>query len=502
MSAWDKLGREGMPQSGAFTLGKLEGIYGSLTLDRRKSTLELRDKRYFHSGYYSDGYTYVHGTMHDLTKVSLHKCVMLEGLGRTTRGDESFHHAKLAPSFALFGDEHLGPADKNVVEVSFFVGDASLLFYDFGAFGMVLDPNKYIDVIAGANTAYDPQFERHATGSQPEIMYFTGKREICTSETVLGRVTATHNLRKFFPNVSGLKIENAVCVTITFPEPRTFDQSIAAVTTLLRFLELCIGRPQTIDRLYVFLPEQDGVPKVLDVYWTFRPWRDVDDTEVDAAGVLLDPIHGTPEYSAVLAGWLRRDADWQDARFRFSTGFNRQRTYSIDRLVGAANVFDILPTTAVPADVPLPPKLEAARDQAQARFKELDVTYERDQILGALGRLGKPSLKHKIRHRAQMITKQLPDGHIPGLVTVCDAAVDCRNHYVHGTVSKIDYSKHFELMVFLTCTLEFVFGASDLVESGWDFKRWYDGARSTSHPFSEYLHSYPRSLQALIDLSK
>lgn len=500
MSLWDRHGREGVPQSGTFSIGNQEGIFGSLTLNRRNSTLDLRGEKFFHSGYFTEGYTYVHGTLHDLTKVSLMKCAMLEGLGQTIRGQESFNHAKFAPSYALFGDVHLRPEDQSVVEVSFFVDDASALYYDFGVFGSVLEPKKYIDLIAAANTQFDPKIPTHQTGPDPAILYFTGKREICATDTVLGTVTATHNTRRFLPRVDGVKIESAVCVTVTFPEPKTFDHSIATVMTLLRFLELCIGRPQKLERLFLFLPEKDGAPVVLDVYWTLRPWRETDDTDVEPAGVLLDPVRGTAEYSAVLAGWLQRDAEWQDARFRFSTCFKGQRTYSIDRLVGAANMFDILPASAVPADVDLPEDLAAAREKAQNDFAKLVLTYERDQVLGALGRLGKPALKHKVRRRAQMILDKLEEGHVPGLIKVCDAAVDCRNFYVHGYTAKIDYNKHFNLLVFLTETLEFVFGASDLVEAGWDFKRWYDGVRGTAHPFSEYLRNYPRSLQMLIDL--
>lgn len=73
----------------------------------------------------------------------------------------------------------------------------------------------------------------------------------------------------------------------------------------------------------------------------------------------------TPEYFAsVLTAWVARDHDWRNARFCFSTAFALQHQFTIDRLVGAANMFDILPASAMPADVPL---TKAMEDAGQAR---------------------------------------------------------------------------------------------------------------------------------------
>ena len=46
-----------------------------------------------------------------------------------------------------------------------------------------------------------------------------------------------------------------------------------------------------------------------------------------------------------------------------------------------------------------------------------------------------------------------------------DHAIDCRNHYVHGNPAKLDYES---VLDFLTNTLEFVYGVSELIECGWD----------------------------------
>jgi hypothetical protein len=49
----------------------------------------------------------------------------------------------------------------------------------------------------------------------------------------------------------------------------------------------------------------------------------------------------------------------------------------------------------------------------------------------------------------------------------------------------------------LTNTLEFVFGASELVEAGWDIQRFAGGGSTGTHPFGSYLVSYKSNLEAL-----
>ncbi|MCH8913448.1 MAG: hypothetical protein IIA33_07755 [Planctomycetes bacterium] len=54
---------------------------------------------------------------------------------------------------------------------------------------------------------------------------------------------------------------------------------------------------------------------------------------------------------------------------------------------------DILPSSAIPPDVMLSAELDSAREQARTMFRTLPPSDERNSVLGALGRLGKNSLK-------------------------------------------------------------------------------------------------------------
>jgi len=193
---------------------------------------------------------------------------------------------------------------------------------------------------------------------------------------------------------------------------------------------------------------------------------------------------------------LARDHEWRSARFRFSTAFALQRSFTIDRLVGAANMFDILPASAVPADVPLTKEQEDAKTASRALFKALPPSPERDSVLNTLGRLGKASLKRKVRARAKLILDRIP-GRFRELELVIDEAVDCRNYFVHGSKAKMDYTDEFDQVIFFTETLEFIFAASDLVECGWNIEEWSKQSSTVSHPFDRLRLDYEPRLKEL-----
>jgi ApeA N-terminal domain 1 len=123
--------------------------------------------------------------------------------------------------------------------------------------------------------------------------------------------------------------------------------------------------------------------------------------------------------------------------------FGKQHRYNIDRLIAAANMFDILPSTAVPIEAPLSKEVKEARQQCRQIFKALNDMdpLERESLFDALSRVGRSSLKRKIHHRAKPIIEVVGD-RFPELISVVNLAVDCRNHYVHGghgKKPKLDY---------------------------------------------------------------
>jgi ApeA N-terminal domain 1 len=187
------------------------------------------------------------------------------------------------------------------------------------------------------------------------------------------------------------------------------------------------------------------------------------------------------------------------ARGRFFNSFAEQVNYSTDRLTGAANMFDLLPESAVPCDVQVSKDLSDARNAARSIFQKLPQSPERDSILGALGRIGKASLKQKVRHRAQRIVDALGD-RLRELLMVTDEAVNCRNYYVHGGEPRFNYDQHIDTRVLFTDTLEFVFAASDLIDAGWNINSWMAIPTAGSHPFGRFWIDYGTRLQQLKDV--
>ena len=467
-------------------------MHGEITLDGPKSSLYLHDKEYFHTTIIPNDC--ITGTLHDLTKVSLLKCLVTAGTGHVSRGEEIYCFAEIFPHFVLYGDRHISPTEKIITEIAFEIDDAGTLLYDFGAFGRVIDARPFIEQIVSAD-GLDLSIK---TGPNPKIFYFSGKHEIFSIETVLGRIFGSHNLTYGSVGPDGIRLDNTILVTIVFKEEARFDEAMCDASALLLYLGLLVGRPQNFLKLRVRVKAEDEIPDFLDVVSTMPIHRHpVHASEKPHSGdVLLDAIKDSEEFSLVTTNWFARHPQWEDARMRFFNSYDEQQHYSVDRLISSANMFDILPKGALPSEIELGEELKAARDAAQNAFRALPYGPDRDSVLSVLGRIGKPSLKQKVRHRLKKLTDALPNA-FPDLLVVCDEAVNCRNYYVHGGSPRFDYSNNFAAVFFFTETLEFVFAASDLIESGWDIKKWMDKQPQYSHPFGRYRINYSNQLKHL-----
>ncbi len=478
--------------AGKFTIPPGKDVYGELTLSGAKTSLYLHDKDHFST--HAVPNQYIKGVLHDLTKISLIHCITTSGPGSATRGEENYHFATVFPHFIVYGDNHIAPDEKTIVEVHFAVDDASTLFYDFDAFGFLTDARPFIEKIANANALQ----RKITTGPDPEILYFTGKREIFAADTVLGRVSASHNPSHNLGGPDGVRLKNTIFVTIAFKEAVIFEESILHTSTLLRYLGMLVGRPQNLLRLNLRIESDQQRPAFLQVYCSMPPKREPshEGEKPHPSDVLLDAVTQPEHFSRVLANWLDRQQAWRDARLRFSNSFAEQNDYSLDRLIRSANMFGILPSSAVPSDVQLSKELEAAKEVSRNTFVPLPSSPERDSVLSALGRMGKSSLKQKIRHRGQQIVNAVGE-RFPELLTVTDEAVNCRNYYVHGGEPRFDYSGNFNTVMFFIDTLEFVFAASDLIEAGWDVKTWSNIPTTMSHPFARFRVNYATHLQEM-----
>jgi hypothetical protein len=376
------------------------------------------------------------------------------------------------------------------------VDDFAPIYYDFDTFGVDLAPEEHISDIL--ETFHGRIGRRVEPGDRPIIAYFTGRSLLFSAGAPFGRVSARHRPSFGMGGPRGVNINNEVVTDLDFDPPVTFDQAIDNLQSLLRFLELIVGRRQNL--LHIEIDLDQGLPgSVLKVYSSSplnRPTA-AGERNPQPADLLLNGGVQPSEFAAVLERWLVMDRERGDARRQFSDGFVEGNLYHTARLVSSANMFDILPASAVPRDVELSEDLEKAKAEARRIFKALPQSAERDSVLSALGRVGIANLKHKARHRGEIVLAAAAE-RFPDLILVLEEAINCRNHYVHGGPAKIDYRANFlETVSFLTETLEFVFAASDLIEAGWGIKPWLQRGTSASHPFGTYYAYYRHNLQAL-----
>jgi len=470
-------------QIGNFDLGDGVELIGELKLAGPKTTLSLHSTEFFDPRSCPDGY--IRGSLHDHSKVSLIGCISTEA-GTLSTAEGKSHFATVFPHFVLSGRRHLAPQESAISCIHFTIDDATTIFYDFDAFGLVVDARPLIRQVVLSNKS-DREI---AIGSDPQILYFAGKREIITANTPVGRVSANHSPSWSFPGPGGVQIRNKIRVSVEFADCARLDHAIDVVHLLRNYLGLLVGRPQVLSEIMVQLKADKDEAEILRLDWSWCPERKELDQgrKPHPADVLMDPVRRPEEFCAVLTNWLDRQTSWQDARSRFFGCFEGQSIYNVDRLIAAANMFDILPSSAIPKEVQLTSEMQEAKSNAQARFRKLAPSPERDSVLGALGRLGRPSLKRKVRFRTQVLLDAMP-GRFPRLIPVLDLAIDCRNYLVHGGDAPFDLGANTNALWFLADSLEFVFATTDLIEAGWDMKAW-DSHTSVSHPYGSFIRNY------------
>ena len=487
---------------GIFELSLDKEFQGELTLDGEKSSLCLDVSNCMSS--FPDlqlDVKSIKGTLKDGRKVSLLNClemgVRFEEYLTDPGSLKAVCNAYFFPHHAVFGNQHISYDEEEIIGVSFVIDDANNLFYDPDIFGTVPEwvdnqpttLRPLVEQIVQSNNSS----RKIEIGEHPRIFYYTGKTQIFDVKTILGKVSASHSPRvPLHIDSSGFKVENKVLINLQFDDVVAFENAIKKALRVLNFFELIVGNPQNLANFFVFKNTEQKSPVALRVYSSLFPKYQRSKNR-HRLGILLNPVENPEKFSHVLDNWLRRDNDWQNARSRFLSSCFVKKLYDPDRLIAAANVFDLIPSEAVSEKVSFPEDCKKALEECKGVFKRLLDGDLRKHALNMLGLVDSGSkLKSKIRYRIKYINNKIGD-RLPELSMVADEAVNCRNHYVHGS-SNIDYD---EIIFFLTDTLEFVFIASDLIESGWDIKNWYDKSYPLGHPFVLYRSDYEANLKSL-----
>jgi hypothetical protein len=184
-----------------------------------------------------------------------------------------------------------------------------------------------------------------------------------------GLLSARHRPSHGMGGPRGVNITNTVVTELDFDPPATFDQAINNLQSLLRFLELIAGRRQNLLHIELELDLPKNCPgSILKLYWSSPPNRPTaaDEQKPQPADLPLNGGIQPMEFAAVLERWLAVDRERGDARVQFSDGFAEGNRYDTARLVSSANMFDILPASAVPKDVELSEELQKAKSGGAA----------------------------------------------------------------------------------------------------------------------------------------
>lgn len=477
---------------GKYQLPSGQSVVGELQLKGPKTLLKLHSDEYLAR---VEEAAHIEGIAYSGEHITLINCLSHGVAESTSMGGSTRYRADVFPHYVTIGRRHLKANDRCIKAIHFSATDLDTLFYDFDAFGSVIDSKSIIDVVLQERRKLRPV----EAGETPHVLYFSGKDCITDVSTAIGRVAVHHRPRYSMGGSSGVFLKNRIVVTVEPEQTVSLSEAVGLIYDVASFLSMAAGRAQGIDHIHVSVNgTTDNIPVSLTVHPSLH-WKASGKDEQHRphpGDVPFSPLRNSAEFDAILSNWISRHDEWRIARFRYLECMRKANKYGPERLVAAANMFDILPTAAVPVALELPEELVATRDECVALFREHPPGVDRNSALSALGRLGKPSLPKKVAHRVAIVDSKLGDW-FPELQFVTSVAVRCRNFFVHGSTFDIDYQRVEPCVPFLTDALEFAFAASDFIDAGWDAQRWSSSSHGGGHSFARFRAGYDTGLAEL-----
>ncbi len=471
-----------------FAAFKLEGkqIFGELLLDGERTNLHLSSRSSI--PYDSQPHT-LYGESLDHRKISLYDCV---GYSPSAEGvyHSPVYKRDVFPHFALVGPRCHDWDDKAFTTVSFKSDDMGVLFSSGGTFGWDFVSGKDLQGILPSGNS-----ERHsAFGERPLIFWYANKdseRKIELGEkTFHAQLTFESSVSDF----SGIACPSETAAVLTYEKPVGLNVIVEDITSLLGFVVTVTGRAQEVRDIIVSERSVGGGESSTTadefwLHWSLAP-QPAESPSSSQRDLPISMSRDYVEFGVVFANWIKKHSDWSVARSRILQWRGREHQYDSNRLIAAANAFDVLPDSVYPAVGRLSDEVNRKRDQCKEIIMGLAHGDERTQILSTLKFWGS-ALRDKVECRSEIVINAV-GSHLPELNDVVRIALKARNFYVHGA----DYGHEYfqELFEFLTDTLEFVFIASDLIECGWNFCAWMENRPSFGNPLARYVYSYSRNI--------
>ena len=229
-------------QYGIFSVSPDQRANGSLTLAGRESQLLL----WSGSPLEIPTDATITGVLDNLTKVSLIGC-NIRSEGHVAKGDQIRHKYLVSPQCVLFGSRHISDNEDVVREISFMLEHAVALFHDSDAYGTIFNNSAATAMVAKIN---NPESSIEVKDSS-WVSYYTGKKTVFTSDTVLGRVSANHTPVFTMGNDHDHGLEKATELSIKFAEPLPVIESLHRMGRVLQFVDLVVGYAQNVSSISV-----------------------------------------------------------------------------------------------------------------------------------------------------------------------------------------------------------------------------------------------------------
>ena len=481
-----------------FNTEKGRRVAGQLKLKRSdlfgSNVVSITDGEFFSI---ADGDS-MHGVSED-GKVSLLDCVRGGMLSSTSRDDSTIYHGDVSFRYALFGKQHVSIDEKCIRGIEFTLegAESSVFVHDkYERFGYLHDPDEEIlDVIERKRPEYQ---KGNFVKGKAMVSYFTGDWDFLPRfDTVLGTV---HVGRSMQVDLFGQSMEDTPRITVDFDdEPTTLEGAWGKMREIRQFFAWMMGYAPGWKDVRVFTTRLDeggfraDADGGLEVFGP-NEWKEVPEG-TRQCGTLIDASRHPDHFMEVMTKWLERNSNARrksaNARFFGCMQGTSDRVIE-DGIVSAANTFDLLPDEDKPEVQQLPDDVRQVLEDAKNKVgKLLSSGALREDVLNALGRIRENRrLRDIVEHRSQVVLAHFGADTLQQMEDVIRLAVKCRNYYTHGSgdqdADNVNYTD-VEVVFFLMESLEFIYGASELLLCGWDSGK---SAGDERHPFGYYVESY------------
>ena len=369
-------------------------------------------------------------------------------------------------SYAVFGSSHLNRDDPVIRNVTFGFDDLHTYFHGTRPSHTSITLRDVHPSIVDAIDKHKPDYMKTSPTQydHPHVLCFDGRHDLLpTIQTSIGRVSLRcliHGRKS-----AGVGFNDELYISIdTSMDPVKMDDAIMNAHKVRNFFSWMIGYAPTYKRMMIFkgdnpFGDQKGAyDPGLDVFLSHRGGITVDNSKLGGS-ILINPGHQPDQFTEVMKNWLDRYSDRRLANITYHSIMQGMFvTVMESKMCSAANLFDQLPAS-----------------DKKGKSKMLDIALNR--------------YRKKIR----------PNLDLPRMDKVIESAVNCRHYLTHGETNRerhgVDYNSH-QAVVFLTNALRFVYGASELIECGWDMKYWLGLSFKHEHALGRFIETYGKELAA------